>query len=300
MEQPIDTYPPGGEEAPGRAGQGVAEQGKRVKGRKVRHLVFKGLVVLYSLLLLVALNTLFLAIVLYWLPDAALLSIMDDLEASELAHRMHGIGLGAIAWPIFIGTAVQLRRPEQRLAPLLMAVAVPVAIDLVDLATGTFTLGGTAPFLFPLLLIVLLHPRARELVRFRRPDGLMAGLTAVAAGPWLVFAYGQLRLQRLAIPGDPHAESGHWGLMASVALLAVLWGLIGASDRPGWRLVAWVAGLAAAVYGLQSLLFPAVASAAAAPWAIAAVVWAVVYLVAAERRARSEAMDPDGTAAQHG
>lgn len=75
--------------------------------------------------------------------------------------------------------------------------------------------------------------------------------------------------------------------MASFALLVLLWGLIGASDRPGWRLVAWAAGLATAIYGMQSLLFPTVASTASAPWAVAAVVWTVAYLVVAERRARA-------------
>jgi hypothetical protein len=77
--------------------------------------------------------------------------------------------------------------------------------------------------------------------------------------------------------------------MAVLAILIIVWGLIGASDRPGWRLVAWVAGLASAWYGFQSLLFPA-ASAAPLPWAVAAIIWAVVYVIVAERRARSTAL----------
>ena len=85
-------------------------------------------------------------------------------------------------------------------------------------------------------------------------------------------------------PGHEHALLGHWGWMAVLALLSVLWGLIGA-DRPGWRFVAWYTAIVSAAFGLQSLLFPRAASTPTTGWAVAATVWVVGYLVAAERRA---------------
>jgi hypothetical protein len=78
----------------------------------------------------------------------------------------------------------------------------------------------------------------------------------------------------------------HWNRVAVFAILLVFWSLLAASDRPGWRITAWVAGLAGAWYGAQSLLFP-VTSAASSVWAIASIAWGIIFVVAAERRARS-------------
>jgi hypothetical protein len=251
---------------------------------KVRNVAFKGLVILFSLLLIALFNLVFLMIVVSWLPDATYLAILGDLEAADLVHRVHDSILPIIAWSVLVGTVVQLRRPEVRLAPLLMALAVPVTVSFVELATGTYTFMGTGPALVSLVLIALLHPRARELVRIPRLNGVMAGLTVAAATVWIPFAYRQAQLQRVA--GDVHAQMEHWNRMAAFALYLIVWALIASSDTRGWRLTAWFAGLASAWYGLQSLLFPA-ASAAALPWAIAAVAWGVVYIFVAERRART-------------
>ena len=278
----IENYPSSGEES--------YAQGEATTTSKLQNLIFKVITGLFVLFLLVAFNLVFLLIVISWLPDAAWLAILSDPgDPADLSHRLHNSILPVTTWSVLIGTVVQLYRPQDRLAPLLMALAVPVIFALVELATGTYTVMGTGPFLFPLVLIALLHPRARELVRVRQLDGVMAGLTGLAAVAWFSFAYGQVQLQRLASPGDSHAEMEHWNLMAVLAILIIVWGLIGASDRPGWRLVAWVAGLASAWYGFQSLLFPA-ASAAPLPWAVAAIIWAVVYVIVAERRARSAAL----------
>lgn len=263
------------------AGDGI----EGVTRSKVRNVAFKGLVILFSLVLIAGFNLLFVLFAVTWLPDATYLAILDEGPA-QLAHRVHASILPLVVWIILIGVVVQLRRPEDRLAPLLMALVVPIIGNLVDVTIGLFEFGASQiPVIF-VVLIALLHPRARELVRIPRLNGLMAGLTAAAAAAWIPFAYGQAQLQLLAVPGDPHAEMEHWKLMAQFALILVVWALIGASDYRGWRITAWVAGLGSAWYGLQSLLFPS-ASAAALPWAIAAVGWGIAYIFVAERRARA-------------
>lgn len=278
MEKQMEAYPSDLEEAGGRdAG---------TTWSKARKYAFKGLVILFSLFLLAMFNLVFLLIVVSWLPDATYLAIISDLEAADLVHRVHDSTLPVLAWSILIGTVVQLRRPEDRVAPLLMILLVPVIFIFIELATGTFTIASNAPLLVPLVLLALLHPRARGVVRIPRLNGLMAALSAAAAAVWIPFAYNQAQLQMLAAPGDAHAEMQHWSRMAVFALLLILWALIGASDYRGWRLTAWVAGLGSIWYGLQSLLFP-VASAAALPWALAAVAWGVAYIFVAERRARA-------------
>ena len=75
--------------------------------------------------------------------------------------------------------------------------------------------------------------------------------------------------------------------------VVVVWcGIIGSSDQAGWRLPAWIAGLASIDYGLHSLVFPDVASAAPGFWAVAAIGWGVSFLVITITRGRRHA-SPD-------
>lgn len=287
MTDHIESFPSGAKEASDRPTAGTPLQDKGTKSSRARKRLFQGLVILFSLFLLVSFNLVYLMIVVSWLPDATYLAIIDDLEAADLVHRVHDSTLPVTAWTLLIGTALQLHRPQDRMAPLLMALAVPVALLSIQLVTGTFDPVFAGLSLVPLLLIALLHPRAQGLLRVRRLDGPMAVLTGVAAVAWIRFATTQAQFQRLALPGDTHAEMEHWSRMAAFALFVILWSVIGASDRPGWRLVAWVAGLGSAWYGLQSLLFPTAASAASVTLAVAAIAWGLAYIVMAERRARS-------------
>lgn len=287
MEKPVKTHAPVAENEFAVSAQDSSVQNTKTGRWSVRGIAFKGLVVLLSLFLIASFNVVFLMIVISWLPDATYLSIIPDQGPADLVHRVHDSILPVTAWVALIGTVIQLHRPQEKQAPLLMALAIPALIALVELATGTYTLAGTGPVLFGFVLLAVLHPRARDLLRIRHLDKFMTALTAVAAVVWIRFAIAQAQLQRLAVPGDTHAAMEHWNRMAAFALFVVMWALIGATDRPGWRLTAWVVGLASIWYGLQSLLFPSSASTATVPWALAALVWAIGYLFATERRARS-------------
>lgn len=79
--------------------------------------------------------------------------------------------------------------------------------------------------------------------------------------------------------------------MAGFATLIVLWGLIGSTDRTGWRVIAWLVGVSTATYGVGSLVFPDVASASGTGWGVAAIAWGVGYLALTERRARRMAAE---------
>lgn len=255
---------------------------------KARRVAFRLLATLPLLLFLVVVGPLLLSLVLMWLPDETVLSIFDDMTRADLAHRIHTTGLSMMVWSLVIGVAVQLHRPQSKAAPMLQALTVPVLIIAGDMLTGSFDPFGVI-VLALLLVLAFLHPRRGDLLKAPRFDGAMAGLTALAVLPWVIFAFGQARLQRLDLPGDVHAETGHWALMAQLGILIVLWALIGSSDHTGWRLTAWVAGLASLSYGLQSLFYSDVASAASPGWALAAAAWGAFYLVFAERRARADA-----------
>lgn len=256
---------------------------RRSKGRQVTFRVVSALLLLLFLVLL-GLEMPFL--ILLWLPGDTLTSIVDDIGPADLAHRVHWTALSLMAWSLVIGMAVQLRRPQKNLAPLLHVFAFFVALILVDVLTVSFD-PDLVIVVAVLVLLVFFHPLRGGLLKAPQLDRAMASLTALAVVPWVVFADGQARLQRLNVAGDMHAESDHWGLMTQLAILIILWGLIGSSDYSGWRLTAWITGLVSAVYGIQSLVFSDVASAAPTLWAIAAVAWGMAYLVMTERRART-------------
>lgn len=257
-----------------------------MNGPKVKRGVFFGVSGLTGAWLLVMLGFGLAFPVLAWFPDDTLFSLMDDVDPAALTHRLHELTVGVFSWTLLLGVVLQLHRPERKVAPLLAALAVPVVLSIVEIVNGNFVVADTLPLLVPLLAVGLLHPTRRALVRVGRFDLPLAGLTALAAVPWMVFAFSQARLQRVDVTGDVHAEAGHWGLMAGFGLLVLVWGLIGASDRTGWRITGFVAALSSMLYGLHSLLFSEVASAASTGWAIAAVLWGVVYGAAAWRRGR--------------
>ena len=131
--------------------------------------------------------------------------------------------------------------------------------------------------LVPVLLLALLHPRARDLVRCPRTDRTMGALVGVAAVPWLVFAVDHALLQWHNVAGDAHAGLEHWATAALLAVVILWCGLLGSSDHPGWRLPAWIAALASIEYGLHSLVFPDVASAASTFWAVGAILWGAAF-----------------------
>lgn len=257
-------------------------------GFRVRRIVFRVVAWVTSLEVVVLFSFGLMEVVFMWLPDAAVVSVFDDVTAADLVHRGHFNSVGIVSWALVLAVLVQLRKPHERVAAMLLAVAVVLAGTVVyglSGSVGDWLLEEIA-LLVPVLLLASLHPRAGELIRRPRLDRNMVGLVAAAVVPWSVFAFTQAQLQWRNVAGDPHAEMEHWATSALMAIVIVLAGLIGSTDHAGWRLPAWVAALASIDYGLHSLVFPDVASAASTMWAVAAIVWGCVYAVAFVRRSR--------------
>lgn len=260
-------------------------------GSKTRRVAFRVLVALTSLWVLALMVFALTEVVFMWLPRDTLLSVGQTLDLGdiELAHRAHFMSVGVVAWALLLGVVVQLRRPARREAPMLHALALVVGAAVVFALHGTFGewLTQELTLLVPVVLLALLHPRARQLVRMPTWDRAMTALAAVAAVPWLFFAVTQAQLQWRNVAGDTHADMEHWAAVALLALLVVACAFIGATDHTGWRLTAWIAAIAAANYGLHSLVYPEPASAAPTLWALAAVAWGVAYAATIIRRSRS-------------
>lgn len=116
----------------------------------------------------------------------------------------------------------------------------------------------------------------------------MATLAVLAAVPWLALAAVQTLHQWRNGTGDIHAEPEHWAAVGVMALAIAAAGLIGSSDRAGWRLPAWFAVVGSLAYGAHSLAFPSATSAASTVWAIAIILWGIAYGVSIVRRRRRE------------
>lgn len=258
-----------------------------------RRIAFRVVAVLVSLSLLVLMVFGLLEAILMWFSWDSLMSFIDDLPAGDEIHRAHFNIVGIVSWALVTGVVVQLRKPERRTAAMLQAAGIVVAGMAVYGLSGTvaeWLVEDVVPVVL-VLLLAWLHPRARELVRMPALDRRMAGLVALAAVPWLVFITNQAMLQWRNVAGDTHAEMEHWATAALLGIVVLWCGLVGSSDHSGWRLPAWIAGLASIDYGLHSLVFPDVASAAPAFWATTAVIWGIAFLAATITRPRGAVVD---------
>lgn len=287
-EQPDTTTPI--------APSGSVPQARGTQGSNTRRVALRVVVIVTSLWVLALMSVGLTEIVLMWLPGDTLSSVGDAMGLGELdlAHRTHFMSIGVIHWAIVLGVLVQLRRPERREAQMLHVVAIAISLSVISSLSGSLRawLLDMVVLVIPLLLLGILHPRARQLVRLPTWDHVMVALATFGVVPWLVFAFTNAQLQWRKIAGDTHAEMDHWSTMAFMALVIIACSFIGATDRSGWRLTAWIAALASINYGLHSLIYPEPASAASAPWAAAALGWGILYATSIIRRSRHT---PDAT-----
>lgn len=254
------------------------------RGGKVRRIAFRVTIAAASLFVLVALLFAYPLLVVNWFPHDVLMAVRTDLVAGDEVHRLHSLALGVIAWGMLVGIVLQAHRPERKISALLASLAVPIAIAVSEMMAGTYTVGGTAPFLVLILIAVVLHPAARDILRLPRWNLPMLGLAAVAALPWIMHA---ARIGEAAHSVEPGFEVDHLTFTSALALLAVLWGIIGASKRAGWQYAAGASMVATASIGLQSVLFPDVLSGLSLPWAVSALIWCVAYGSAVILRTRA-------------
>ena len=199
-------------------------------------------------------------------------------------HRIHDIAWGLLGGILIsTGLIVQALRPERWIAPARQAIVAMIAL------TAGLLLGGEVRFIaVPIVLIglvVALHPAREKLLMpmgYESLDRSMLFQAMLAAIPLVLYALDQAEIQRACPPADGHCEEFHWAQMAALALAVPAVGAVAALRAPGWRLTAWCAGLAAALWGLASILFPDHASALTDGWEIGALGGGLVYIGLAE------------------
>jgi hypothetical protein len=228
-------------------------------------------------------------IVLMWLPGTSLLSLIDDLAASDLDYRAQFHHLGITVWALAPALIVQVRRPERRVAAMLQALAVA--------ATGVVVMAvcGALQLLDVVVLVLVgllgwLHPRSGALVSRPRFDRRQLFVVALGALPWLALAGSNVpaawAAQHAVGVGDTSAQV-LWANSALMPVVIVVVALVGSTGHPGRLLPAWTAALAAVDVGLHSLVFPNQAASLPVAGAVAAITWGALFAVASAARSRS-------------
>jgi hypothetical protein len=176
------------------------------------------------------------------------------------------------------------RHPDDALRPLVILAAIGIAglaTMVVALTPDPFTL----PFVVLIGVVWFLVPSRQGIVPAGRLSALMLVLVAIAAVPLFAYGIDNAALQR----GDhssEHAAFYHWVESSFYAVSVVLLGFLGALRPASFRLATWCGGLALAILGVASLLFPSLASAIEGPFAWAALIGGAAFVAIGEWEAR--------------
>lgn len=272
---------------------GAASRAVPPRVERSRHRGFTALIAVMTALVAVLFTATTVLTLGLWLAD----------PAYEETNPVVDLGFFALGTVLVAGGLVtQLRTPERHLAGLQQAFLGVLALAIAGLLGGRVEpLGGGVVLLVAISLAVRLHPGRGALIRpGARLNVPVAALSVVALAPALAYAATMLDLARSAGPscfagqcarGDRYAEAA----ALSVAVVAV--GLLASVRTPGWRLAAWSAGIAAAMFGCASVALPDVVGSAGATWGGAAVAWAALVVAAAEadkQRPSTEGSAPSG------
>lgn len=231
-----------------------------------------------------------LEVVLMWLPDATLLSVIEELTSADLEFRVQFYAVGVAAWTVVLGLVAQLVRPARHVAGMAQAWAAAATMAVMLAVVGAFGVVDVV-ILLAVTVVAALHPSCTLLLaRPWRLDRWQGGVLLVGALPWLVAA-GVWTAQARDSAGQPGTADVSavelWGVLATVPVLILLTALIGASDKPGWRLPAWTSVVAATALGAHALVFSGSDGALPVPAAVAALVWSAAFAAVSLRRARS-------------
>jgi hypothetical protein len=197
-------------------------------------------------------------------------------------------GYGTIAGIIIpVGILAQLRTPGRQIAALLQVALAALAFLLVGLlGADQATVVFAAILVISVGLLWTLHPHPCAFLRWRPHLSLSLLVLALAAsGPLCVYTWHMAANQRSEIPEAAEAiRSGMGGWIGNGAMaLGILFVALLVALRPtGWRVSAWSAGLAAFIFGVDSLLSPSLPGSAGTGWGTSAGAWGLFFIGVAE------------------
>jgi energy-converting hydrogenase Eha subunit A len=219
-------------------------------------------------------------------------------DESEKVHSFHVLGVFPMS-TLLIGfpLIVLAIRPNDVVA-LRVAWAAVIGAVIASLI-GEDVVAGSY-FIAPVVLIVLtvLAPTRRELVRLGSPNIAMLCLALVAAIPAIVYAWDNARMM---LQGDPmndptgHWKFHHWSGIGGAALGLVLAAAVVAFRDEQDRMWTWLVGLCVMLFGVVGIIYANDArypSSIGTWWGVVTLFVGIAYIVVAEVSARSEASEP--------
>lgn len=198
----------------------------------------------------------------------------DPVEQSHRVHTIGGtFGIGVMG----VLMLIVAMRPANVNA-FQAAFVVSVAWAIAGIAAGDFISGTWFTGLVGAVVLLALHPQRSEVLRFSgRPSLQMLAVGLIALLPAGAYAMTMADFQGGPL-NDPHVELHHWSGMAASALTLVAAGMAAALRTPGWPLTAWTTVVAAALFGVTSLVFPDHAGALEVPWGWLVIAMALIFL----------------------
>lgn len=238
------------------------------------------------IVVLLALLPALVAPVAIWLPGDIPTSIYaDDIDV----HRFHSISISAASWILFASVASQLRKPGDKTATMVLALAAMVWFIPFDLISGIFT-PVEILVLGPLVVMFWLHP-GRHNLQWRPLHKPMLLVVAIGAIPGVIYAWGQLEAQLNGPPSSRHVELGHYGATAAMTLIILTAAAVGATSLAGRRLATTLAASAAAMVGVFSLMLSTDVSSPGVVGGVAVVAWSVALIPSS--RAKTAEAEPE-------
>jgi hypothetical protein len=212
-------------------------------------------------------------------------------DGAGATHEIHWFTQGVFAWAIVAAVVAQLRRPAAQVGAAWVygagtVLAFVMVLALADLPTEVVPIVAAATVIAAIAFVA--HPSTwrAKFATVTRPSLTLLTLAAVAAVPFIVYAFGQLEIHAGSGPHDEHLEFGHWVVMAVYALLVPLFGAVAAGKVSGWRFPLWVAGLMSISLGVGSLGITAVSQLSSIS-SLLAIAWGTVFIGMGEREART-------------
>jgi hypothetical protein len=146
-------------------------------------------------------------------------------------HLFHVLAHALFAWLLLISLAVQLRHPELKFAAAVFALAAMITYSVGTLVAGIFDPLEVVAIVLLAAALWLSPGRENAKATPLHRRALLASIPIIAGG--FVVAVVEAGRQLSGMSTDQHAEFGHYGLVAAMAVIVILASLIGSSALAG-------------------------------------------------------------------
>lgn len=265
------------------APQYAANQAAIADEARRRRYVFRGLVILFGLMMI-------------FIPGAGFLDLPSIIPAAGFANQGPFDAAHGIVTVVLVGAAflAQARAPKVKVAGLQQAAVMVAAVALSALAGLDFATLLSACVLAALVAVLLpLHPARRQFLARGRLSLPMASLAVAGALPLMVYALAmaaRTRAHLLPYPGSIPTEEGpnDWLNFTAVAMGIGFVAVLAALRTQGWRIPAWSAAVASLLLAVSWILHPGKAGSEPLVAAGLLIVWGVVLLATSEWESRRD------------